>query len=143
METYAIPLWFRDIYDTVAEEYDIDVPPIFLQDGKLVPPSQLAIRMPDVLVEVMFSLRHYLIAENKKGSNSCNNFRGSGKGESSNTFTATIEQIRILKSSITAKGSTRKVMKNIVTSGEHTRKKRAREDDEEEQGFSKRSSDSV
>ena len=118
-EAYAVPLRFRNVYDTVAEEFDIDLPPIFLQDGKLVPPSQLTIRMPDALVEVMFSLRHYLIAENKKGSNPRSGFRGPVKTEPSNTFTATIEQIRILKSSISMKGSAKKVMKNIGVSNEY------------------------
>jgi hypothetical protein len=122
----------------VAEEYNIDIPPVFLTNAKLVPASQLAIRMPNALVEVMFSLRHYAIVDNKKGNSNRPN-RSGGK-QDCNTFTATVEQIKVLESCLDTKKIAARKMTVLLTDEEkeaRKEKRKVREDDEEDERPSK------
>jgi hypothetical protein len=115
----------------VAEDHNIDIPPIFLTSGKLIPPSQLAVRLPNALVEVMFTLRHYFISETKKGNS--NRFRSSAGRGNTNTFTATVEQVKILKSNIDPKQSAAKKMATVQKEQRTGQKRKERNDDDEGQ----------
>ena len=48
---YTLPLHFKDAFETVALNHNINILLVFLVGGKLVLPSQLAVRLPYVLVK--------------------------------------------------------------------------------------------
>jgi hypothetical protein len=78
-----------DIFRQTAKSNYIRLAPVFFSDGRRVKIDQLPIRLENATIEIMFSLRHYYYAVNKNNR------------ADSNTFTATIEQIRILQSNPT------------------------------------------
>jgi hypothetical protein len=127
----------------VAEDHDIDIPPVFLSNGKLIPPSQLAVRLPNALVEVMFTLRHYFITEKKKFTASSSR-TPAGRG-TSNTFTATVEQVKILTSNIDPKKGASKKMATIGKEQKASQKRKQRDDDDdgEEEGRKRAEADSI
>jgi hypothetical protein len=79
-----VPDDYVEAFRATAKTHHIRLAPIFFSNGKHVSPDQYVICLENALVEVMFSLRHYYYPGFK------------GKTES-NTFTATLDQIRILK----------------------------------------------
>lgn len=82
-DNYLVPAHFKDIFETIALDHDVDIPPVFLANGKLVCPSELAVRLLNALVKVMFTLRHCYITDNNKKANAS---RFLGKQGNSNTF---------------------------------------------------------
>lgn len=119
----------------MAEDHDIDIPPIFLANGKLVPASQLPVRLPNALVEVMFTLRHYSISDIKRGNSNRGARSTTGRASApTNTFSATIEQVKILKSKIDPKPNTARKMTTLKKELKIGEKRKERDDDSEEQG---------
>jgi len=88
-----------EVFRIAAKTHHIKLPPVFFADGTLVEADELAIRLDNALIEVMFTLKHYYYPANTgQGSTKFKPNRPWGNNQSEgNTFTATIAQVRILK----------------------------------------------
>jgi hypothetical protein len=78
------------MFQSCAKSHHIRIAPVFLPNGKAVPVDELRIRLDNAIVEVMFSLKHYYY----RGPSGGNRFKSTKEG---NTFTGTIEQVKILQ----------------------------------------------
>ena len=90
---------YVEVFHTAAKTHHIRLPPVFFANGTLVNPDELPIRLDNALVEIMFHLKHYYYPPSGgPGTNKFKTNKSWGNNESGgNTFTATIDQVKILK----------------------------------------------
>jgi hypothetical protein len=79
-----VPDDYVDAFRNTAKTHHIRLAPIFLSNGKRVIPDQYSIRLENALVEVMFTLHHYY-------------YPGTKGKPATNTFSATIQQVKVLE----------------------------------------------
>jgi len=94
-----LPDHLVDTFRMAAKTHHIRVAPIFFPDGSLVQPDEWAIRLDNVLLEVMFTLKHYLYGSANKAGNSKYKYNKNWTSDQAetNTFTATIVQVKIIE----------------------------------------------
>jgi len=89
-----IPDTYVDAYRSTSKTHHICLAPIFFPNGKRVEPDEFLIRLDNALLEIMFTLRHYYYPATKKSNTTSKGWFNNRTA--SNTYTATIEQIKIL-----------------------------------------------
>ena len=86
-----LPDHIIEAFRNASKTHHIHLAPIFFPNGKRISPDEFPICLENAVVEIMFSLRHYYYT----GPTTTGRFKPSGK--EGNTFTGTIEQIKILQ----------------------------------------------
>jgi hypothetical protein len=90
--SYPVPPAQRPALTTIVENYRLNDYRIYDVDGSQIHPSVFATRLPGAVVEVWFSLHHYLFGNN-------------GGERASDTFTARLFQLRVLRRNTRGAGS--------------------------------------